>query len=499
MNVRALHQGLRQIVPSAVCLDCDICCRFSEAFTPMRPYFAPEEMALVPEAPEANHDGAGWFPSPQGAKVTLEPHGPGCRCPFFEPKTNGCRIYDRRPLDCRLYPFVLMRDPADGSVVLGMDLICPFIEAHREAPSLVEYGRWLASYAEEEGMVRAVTDNPGLVQGYQETAVVLERLPRLTAAAASAGLKPLTLADQPLIELHLDLYRQSTGTRLSGYAFPALWFWRDLFDYSWMFIDEQLCVLAEERAPDRPHAVFMPLPPLGTQRSAVAVREAFRLMDRRNPNPSLSRIEDVDEGSQGFFEALGFHVAPKGMDYLYRRDDLVALKGNRYRGKRSAYNACVRQGRQRGGLSFEPYRPEDASACLSVFQSWRADRRRVHPDALSTAMLDDAASLHRLALQEAGGGRRGGLMARVARMGGKVQGYIVGYPIGPDTVAVLLEVANHEMTGLAQFLFREFCREQPPAVAFVSAMDDSGLEALRRVKQSYHPARLISSYIVTRP
>lgn len=465
----------------------------------MRPYFAPEEMALLPPTSDA---GVGRFPSPQGSKVTLESHGLGCRCPFFEPATNGCRIYGARPLDCRLYPFLLMRDPATSAVVLGMDMLCPFIQDHRPAPALVEYGRWLASYVEGDEMTATVAANPGLIQAYQDSAVVLYPLPRLDAAVnppGDGGLRPLTLDDQPLVDLHLALARKATGTRLAAYAFPSLFLWRDLFDYSWTLIDEQLCIFAQEKMGQRkeemPGLAFMPLPPLGARPSPIAVREAFRLMDRRNTTSALSpqalsRIEDVDETSRGFFEALGFRLMPKGTDYLYRREDLAALSGNRYRGKRSAYNACARR-----GVSYEPYRPEDEAACLALFESWRAGRRRVHADPLSLALLDDAAWLHRRALAEA---EALGLIARVARLDGKVLGYLLGYSLGPDAACVLLEVSELTVTGVAQFLFREFCREQPLDVAFISAMDDSGLEHLRRVKQSYHPARLISSSIVTR-
>ena len=56
--------------------------------------------------------------------------------------------------------------------------------------------------------------------------------------------------------------------------------------------------------------------------------------------------------------------------------------------------------------------------------------------------------------------------------------------------------AGREVPGLAQYIFREFCRTLS-RFEFINAMDDSGLEGLRRAKQSYHPAMMVPSYIVT--
>lgn len=116
---------LPQVVPSSRCLTCDVCCRFLEAESPLRPYFTSEEMtAAVAHGMEASA-----FPDRRGGKIRLIPHptGEGFICPAFDVETNRCRIYPVRPLDCRLYPFAVMRPPHGDEVLLGWDRKCPYL------------------------------------------------------------------------------------------------------------------------------------------------------------------------------------------------------------------------------------------------------------------------------------------------------------------------------------------------------------------------------------
>ena len=88
---------IEQIVPSTICFACDVCCRFPDDTSPLRPYFTEEEIRAAMAAgvaPDA-------FPDHHGSQVWLVPHDEGYRCPAFCPETGHCGIYTARPLDCR--------------------------------------------------------------------------------------------------------------------------------------------------------------------------------------------------------------------------------------------------------------------------------------------------------------------------------------------------------------------------------------------------------------
>jgi Fe-S-cluster containining protein len=174
---------VEQIVPSAVCAVCDVCCRFPEADSPLRPYFTREEIrrALARGiAPDA-------FPDHAGSKVRVIRHGEGHMCPAFEPSTGCCGIYDHRPLDCRLYPVAVMWDADHIAVVMGWDSKCPFIRDNLDSAESQAYVERTAALLESEGTARIFLENPQLIGAFQDDVIVLRRLERLTAGLRSSN------------------------------------------------------------------------------------------------------------------------------------------------------------------------------------------------------------------------------------------------------------------------------------------------------------------------
>jgi uncharacterized protein len=484
-----------QLVPSKRCLSCDVCCRFPEKDSPLAPYFTAEEIrkatarGILPER----------FSNQDGCKIELIPHpqGDGYLCPAFDPATNGCRIYEDRPLDCQLYPLALMWNPSKTAVLLGYDRKCPFIQEtlFDDAPS--DYARTLASHLESDETIEALRSHPGLIGVFQEDVMILQSLPRLGRALSvrgaaalsrpsleSLGLTPLADTDRPLFEAAL----KRTKTELSSHSWPPLMIWKDHLRYYWAIIARQFCLFAKYT-----DGLFMPLPPLGGVPTESAVRRCFELMDAVNPNSSLSRVENLDAAQAPAFEAMGLIIKPKEQEYLYDREALVQLSGNRYKAKRWATNRFVRE-HMPENIRLEPYRSSDLDDCMELYARWKKQQADQHPDSEGRMMLEDAASAHRRALEDF---TALGLTGRVVRLGGKIVAYTFGFPFRPEIFCILLEVADREITGLSAYLFREFCRELS-GCTLIHAMDDSGLKRLRSAKLSYHPSQILTSYIATR-
>ena len=174
---RELPVAVEQIVPSAVCAACDVCCRFPESESVLRPYFTREEIQTAIAAgvsPTA-------FPDHAGTKIHLVPHGEGFICPAFNPATGQCGIYDSRPLDCRLYPIAVMWDQSHEQVVMGWDAKCPFIVQRLETPESLAYVERTARMLETDAVAHTMVGNPELVGAFQEDVVVLKRLATITA------------------------------------------------------------------------------------------------------------------------------------------------------------------------------------------------------------------------------------------------------------------------------------------------------------------------------
>lgn len=306
------------------------------------------------------------------------------------------------------------------------------------------------------------------------------------SAAPASSFHPLALGDRLWIERLLD----ATPSELGSRTFTGVYIWREHFEYGWTWLDGYFCLLARYG----PHT-YMPWPPLpgpdaDPSRLSAIVSAAFELMALSDDRGAAARIEGVDDRERGVFEALGYDVIPYATEYVYRREALVDLRGNAYKSKRWAWNDFVK----RRVFTLDPLDDRHVAECLALYRRWREAKSGRTTDDLARAMAEDAESAHRIALTDR---EALGLTGLVVMIDGLVAGYTLGGLVRPDLFGVWLEISDPARRGLAAYLFRECCRAQT-GVKWITALDDSGLASLTRVKQSYHPARLVRSFIIRR-
>lgn len=484
---RPVGHSLLQIVPSAACLRCDVCCRFPEKDSFLRPFFTADEIQAAVVAGLASE----LFPRSEGAQIELVPNpaGEGCVCPAFDSNTSQCRIYDVRPLDCRLYPFALMWDAGHTQVVLGWDTKCPYMRDLPSAP-IEQAAEEIVQWIEGDAALATLARYPRLIGRFQDDVIVLRTLERVTERVQEGKSRVYTqalgLQDRGRLEAALAVSAGYQGTPLAAASFAYHYIWRHRLTYVWTEWHGHVCLFAES-----PDGIFMVLPPLGQGALAQPLAAAFRFMRERNGDSLVTRMENVPEACVAELRALGYEVTEKEPDYLYAAADLADLAGEAYRSPRAACNRFVRE--QAGVL--EPYDPRDRTACLSVFHEWREQKQRHGPDDWAEALLEDAVEAHDTALSDYS---ELGLTGAVVRVEGRIRAYTMGLWLNPSVFCVLLEVADRDIVGLGPFVFREFCRQALAKKAWwINTMDDSGLPSLARAKQWYHPARLLPNYVVT--
>jgi uncharacterized protein len=499
---------LPQHVPSRVCLSCDVCCRFPEVDSFLRPYFTAQEIA---EAISRGID-PDAFPDRHGSQIRVVPNpaGEGYVCSAFDAVTSHCRIYEQRPLDCQIYPLAVMWSADHSEVVLGWDRKCPFVgqargegqgvrddtlEEKDQSPSMEEYAAKIATLIEEDTFLEVYANNPRLIGPFQDDVVILQPLPRLTERLqAVSKFSPLASAATTLRELTPDDYPRfhqalaAIDTPLAAYALAPHLIWRRLFIYYWSEYDGCLCLFAHYT-----DGLFMPLPPLGRGSLKAPLARAFAVMQEHNRGSAVSRVENVPEEWKAQWETWGYCLRPKDADYVYEARLLAELRGDRYKSQRAACNRFVRAPRFR----YEPYDARDRRRCLDLYQRWAMQKEARGVEAVGRMMLEDAAGAHDEVLPA---GQQLGLIGRVVWVDEVLVAYTFGYFRTSSLFCVLLEIADRSIPGLASYIFREFCREAyQRGATLINTMDDSGLGTLRQSKQAYHPLRTVNSYIATSP
>jgi uncharacterized protein len=477
--------ALPQLVPSHTCLQCDVCCRFPDPDSTLRPYFAEKEIAraLAGGVKETA------FPDRRGTQVTLvpAPHGEGYICPAFESATSTCRIYEQRPFDCQLYPLALMWDKPHDQVLLGWDTKCPFMR--EQIPEEIRrHADRVMTLLDQPDIRDHVVAHPRLIGRFQEDVVVLSPLPRLTEAVAGlwgpAPLHRLTLDDIPHVKMKLERTVWCQDESLAACSPSYHYMWNGLLAYWWLELQGALCLFAQS-----PDGWFMPLPPIGVGSVDTPLSVAMGLLRRWNGDSAVSRVENVPARLASELERLGYRVTPKEPDYVYRAADLAGLAGDRYKSQRALCNRFERE----QSFEIDSYQVRDRHDCRALLGVWSRQKQTEALESYGALLLADAAPAHEVIWSQASALH---VTGKIVRVHGRLCAYTFGYWLTSATFCVLLEVADRTMPGLAQYLFRETCRTaMAEGAEYINTMDDAGLLGLRASKQAYHPAMLIPNYV----
>ncbi len=298
----------------------------------------------------------------------------------------------------------------------------------------------------------------------------------------------------------IDEFLQGANHWLSGFSFVSIFIWSDFFDFRIEMINEQLCVFAYNQL-----GCFLYLPPLrkkstedGGQRNFVeakiflsTVQECFQIMEKTNQGNGISRIENVDAVNLQLFPREKFAWFNKTYEYFYFKEDLVSLKGNVFKSKRSSYNHFIKN----YSYEFFPFKKEMSPACLRLYEQWLKNRLGKSSDDVYNQMLYENKDVHTLALKHY---EELGLLGRVVVVDGEIKGYSFGFPLNKDVFCILFEITELAIKGLSVYIFREFCADpQLRNYKFINAMDDFGMRNIESVKLSFRPRVLFSSYVVT--
>ncbi|MEQ1795988.1 MAG: phosphatidylglycerol lysyltransferase domain-containing protein, partial [Nitrospira sp.] len=374
-------------------------------------------------------------------------------------------------------------------VQLGWDTKCPFM---REAvpKEIHQHGELVQALLRQDRTLQILSSNPRLIGRFQDDVIVLASLPEVTQRVREQQpdrrLSPLRLDDAPRMRQALEQAKCPGQAALAAHAFVYHYIWTTTLPYWWMERDGVFFLFARSH-----DGWFMPLPPLGPRPLEESVKEGLADLHRWNHGSPVSRIENVTDHQKARLAGSHLQWTEKSPDYLYRSDSLAQLAGDSYKSQRALCNRVERT----ASVTLRPYTVADQSACRDLFRRWAAQKREGTLDTMGRYLLEDAEAAHELIWTL---GDRLGLVGTVACVADRVMGYTFGYWLESETFAVLVEVADRTVPGLAQYLFRETCRgARDGGAGYINAMDDAGLSGLRDTKQAYHPVAMINTWIAS--
>ena len=472
-----------QFVPQEVCLKCDGCCRFKEADSAWRPKVYADEVYRWRQDRPALADkifSLQTIDSQERIVAVKSKHA--CQCRFFDKKDNTCKVYEGRPWECALYPFLLVRKKDD--IMLSVHLACPHIQNHHGDSGYEGFLGELKDYFAREDTKKFILNS---FESFDDYAGYEDEIQPIAPVGSRKAVTP----ENALLNQRMLLERSFLGQSpvLSTSSFANVFSWKDFFGFQIEIIEGHVCVFANYSA-----GCFLYIPPIGSKYNQKLIARCFAIMDKANTrHPAVvSRIENVSKEQLKYFPENKYAHYKKGDEYLYLKKDLIALRGNPYKSKRSELN----QFKRNYNAEYLPFQDEMLKECNELYRRWAQGRANKGNSDAYRFMIEDNEKVHAAALKSH---KELGLVGRVVKIDGKIVAYTFGYHLNSRTFCVLFEIADLSYNGLPVYTFHSFCKDAAlGAYSFINVMDDFELENIQKTKISFRPQKLLATYTVKR-
>ncbi len=311
---------------------------------------------------------------------------------------------------------------------------------------------------------------------------------------------------------HFDLKAKDEMTKylklinvdVSDYTFAGNYIWLSTATGFYAIVNDTFCLFILSSG-----ELSMLLPPIGKKDNTYdAMLQCFEIMNAHNSNRNYSKIEYVhEELLEGFVDYLeegtlvyemlkDFIIEKKLVDYIYRVEDLIELKGDSYKSKRNEINKFKK--------IYPDHRIEildkekHGTEVLSLFNKWVKDRTTYMPKE-EVEVFMDGIYFERFAIKRLINDYDNlDIIGLVIYINDEIKGFTVGDQINEQTASVIIEKTDFEILGCAQFIFREFTKilKDKFNVDYINVGDDMGFENLKKVKMSYRPNKLVPKYTI---
>ncbi len=296
-------------------------------------------------------------------------------------------------------------------------------------------------------------------------------------AMLASDFAPIDLIDSPD---YLPFWT-AAPQRAADYTFTNLWGWKDHYGLEWRTA-HNLCWIRQTAVPGCEIAAERFWAPVGDWEAAN-----WEAMPHLQPGLVLHRVperlcEILQERLPG---RVVVEETREQWEYLYRRQDLATLSGNRLHKKKNHVNGYMKA----YGEDYRALGPADAPAVLELQHAWCAWRGC--GDSPSLAAESDV--ICRVAQRwEALPDVTGGALY----IDGRMVAFAMGERLDDTSMVVHFEKALPDYRGIYQAINFCFAKYAGAPYETLNREQDAGEEGLRQAKESYFPSGFLKKNLV---
>jgi len=278
--------------------------------------------------------------------------------------------------------------------------------------------------------------------------------------------RPLEMADKALF----DGVFEQLQPRISECTFAGLYLFRRAHDYRVSRVGDALVVMG--CGYDGARYVLPPLTGDIPRALSTVMGEGIELYG----------ADDAFSSRYLLGEGIVQEEDRNAFDYLYLREELAQLPGNRFHKKKNRINYFSVRHR----YQVHVFSDVQQNGCLQVLRLWQSVAEQEGNRSLRLE-VDAAAE----AIEQA---KALALQGVVVEVEGKVKGFALGELLNRETAVCHFEKCDPFMEGLPQLVNREFSRLLFPECRYINREQDLGEPGLRTAKLSYHPVELVRKF-----
>ncbi len=158
------------------CQSCKDCCKFEEKDAYYAPIFTQEELTKIKDKNNT------FFPFKNSRnifqiKLIKTKHPKILACPYLNEETHLCEIYEIRPIDCKIWPFLFMHSENKDKILLACwdKDACPKTDKMTQE----KYNEYLSEQEKEltkMNMPEFIKKNPEYIWDYEPYTITIKEI-----------------------------------------------------------------------------------------------------------------------------------------------------------------------------------------------------------------------------------------------------------------------------------------------------------------------------------
>jgi len=274
----------------------------------------------------------------------------------------------------------------------------------------------------------------------------------------------------------VDSYLEKAAPTTSEQTFASLYAWRKGRPLKVIEVDGSLLFLFKH---DDYTTVFGP--PLGKIDMSKIMGAIRKIADT-----DIVAFERIPEKNRPQFIDKMAHVDPdrSNADYVYLREDLSNLSGNKYHSKKNLLTQCM----SNYDCKYETISRQNMTQLRDFFERWCEENNcgrssgLCHEYVAITDIFENYQSFD--------------LLGAAIRIDGNIEGFTIGERLNHNTAVVHFEKANKNFKGSYQLINNWFVKNHLKDFEYINREQDMNIEGLRKAKMSYYPHHMTEKYTV---